>query len=139
MNTLFASVVPAACPASATSVAAPVSVPMGRRVPMRLFVRDLVREASIGVYAHERQNRQRVRIALDLDVMEAVDAVPFLALVDAVLEAGHIVLVETMAERIAACCLAQPVVEVVRVRVEKLDVVSEAAGVGIEIVRGRPA
>ncbi len=50
----------------------------------------------------------------------------------------HINLVETPAEEIAELCLANPRVVVVRVKVEKLDVEPDAAGVDVEIER-RPA
>jgi dihydroneopterin aldolase len=46
-------------------------------------------------------------------------------------------LVETLAERAAALCLADPAALSVRLRVEKLDVYPDAASVGVEIVRAR--
>ncbi len=48
---------------------------------------------------------------------------------------GHMNLVETLAERIAALCLDDSRVRSARVRVEKLDVFPDAASVGIEIER----
>jgi len=48
---------------------------------------------------------------------------------------GHINLVETLAERIAALCLADARVSSVRVRVEKLDIYEQADSVGVEIER----
>ena len=50
---------------------------------------------------------------------------------------GHINLVETLAEKIAALCLVDERVRSVRIRAEKLDVYAEAASVGIEIERRR--
>ena len=50
---------------------------------------------------------------------------------------GHTRLVETLAERIAASCLANVRVLSVRVRVEKLDVFADAASAGVEIERRR--
>ena len=48
---------------------------------------------------------------------------------------GHVNLVETMAEDIAAMCLEDPRVRSVRVRVEKLDILENAESVGVEIER----
>jgi len=48
---------------------------------------------------------------------------------------GHVRLVETLAERIAAGVLADPRIRVIRVRVEKLDVFAELDAVGVEIER----
>jgi dihydroneopterin aldolase len=52
--------------------------------------------------------------------------------------AGHINLVETLAERIAEACLEDTRVAAARIRVEKLDVFADAAGAGVEIERARP-
>jgi len=57
--------------------------------------------------------------------------------VRAIVAAGHIKLVETLAERIAAACLADTRVRLVHVRVEKLDVFQDAAAAGVAIVRHR--
>jgi dihydroneopterin aldolase len=48
---------------------------------------------------------------------------------------GHINLVETLAERVAAHCLAHPRAAAVKVRIEKLD--KEPGAVGVEIVRAK--
>jgi dihydroneopterin aldolase len=112
----------------------------------RVFVRDLVLAALIGVHRHEQDGRQRVRINLDLEIPEdeavhsdrLADVVCYEDIVGAVrkiVAAGHINLVETLAERIAARCLAERRVHSVRVRVEKLDVFADAGSVGVEIER----
>jgi dihydroneopterin aldolase len=119
-----------------------------RRV-RRVFVRDLVLPALIGVHRHEQDGRQRVRINLDLEVPE--DPVPLadrlaevvnyediVTGIRKIVAAGHINLVETLAERIAARCLADRRVERVLVRVEKLDVFADAGSVGVEIERTNP-
>jgi dihydroneopterin aldolase len=118
-----------------------------------VFIRDLTLAASIGVHAHERVGRQRVRINIDLGVAddgaramsragvgrdELSRVVDYAAVADAaraVVAAGHVVLVETLAERIAEACLFDPRIHVVRVKVEKLDVMEDAASVGVEIER----
>ena len=121
--------------------------PRGERSrPRRVFVRDLVLGASIGVYKHEKRSPQPVRINIDLavdeapvddDVRNVVDYQKVIDGVTAIVEAGHINLVETLAERIAEMCLADRRVASARVRVEKLNVAPEAAGVGVEIERTR--
>jgi (5-formylfuran-3-yl)methyl phosphate synthase len=49
----------------------------------------------------------------------------------------HIAFLETLAERVAAAVLQHPLAVSARVRVEKFEEVS--GGVGVEIVRERPA
>lgn len=110
-----------------------------------VFVRDFVAEARIGVYAHEKTGGQRVRINVDLEVADRADhqdklenVVCYNRVVEAIrtiLAAGHIHLAETLAEQIAGISLADERVLAARVRVEKLDVIAEAASVGVEIER----
>ena len=112
----------------------------------RMLVRDLVLACLIGVHRHERDGKQRVRVNLDLIVADPpepladrlADVVSYEDLVlrlRALAEAGHVNLLETLAERVAALCLAEPRVRRARVRVEKLDVFADAESVGIEIER----
>lgn len=124
----------------------PAAGPRTRRV----LVRDLVLPCLIGVHRHERDAKQRVRINIDLAVLEEegpvedrlANVVCYETIVDrirAVAAAGHVNLVETLAERIAHVCLDNRAVTVARVRVEKLDVFADAASVGVEIERHAPA
>ena len=112
----------------------------------RMLVRNLILECRIGVYRHERNGKQRVRINLDLDIAEPAtppadrlaDVVDYETLVVGLrrlTEAGHVNLVETLAERIAGICLSDARVRRARVRVEKLDVFADMDSVGVEIER----
>jgi dihydroneopterin aldolase len=114
----------------------------------RILVRDLVLKCSIGIHAHELLAPQRVRINVDMSVLEQAgplcddiaNVVSYEDVIDGIktmLAKGHINLVETLAENIAELCLTDERVETARIRVEKLDVYAEAASVGIEIERGR--
>lgn len=119
--------------------------PAAARPDRRVFIRNLVLTARIGVHQHERLADQRVRINLELSVGDSgpVDddlekVVCYGEIVTGVrrlVEAGHVNLVETLAERLAAMCLEDQRVHVARVRVEKLDVYPEAESVGVEIER----
>ena len=118
-----------------------------------VFLRDLVLPASIGVYPHEHAARQRVRINVDLGVTDdtarsgipvgrdelgrVVDYEKVANQVRAIVGAGHVRLAETLAERIAVACLMDERVELVRIRVEKLDIFPDAVSAGVEIERRR--
>ena len=116
----------------------------------RVLVRDLVLKASVGVYAHEREARQRVRINLDLGVHEGdpakigdrlahvVDYDRVVNAIRGVMAGGHVNLLETLAEKIAEVCFEDHRVREARVRVEKLDILPDADSVGIEIERRSP-
>lgn len=120
----------------------------GARRLYRILVRDLVLKCSIGIHAHERLAPQRVRINVDMSVLEQAgplsddiaNVVSYEDVIEGIkvmLAKGHINLVETLAENIAELCLEDERVETTRIRVEKLDVYAEAASVGIEIERRR--
>ena len=114
---------------------------------LKVFVRDLVLPCRIGVYSHEKHADQRVRINLELTCHEhpAINdehhnVVCYAEVVEGIrglLADGHINLVETLAERIAALCLEDRRVIGAKIRVEKLDVMPEASAVGVEIERHR--
>jgi dihydroneopterin aldolase len=112
----------------------------------QVFVRDLVVPCRIGAYRHERSAPQRVRVNVNLAVLEGdapiddqlANVVSYEKIIEGVrrvAQAGHINLVETLAERIAELSLSDPRVRSARVRVEKLDVFPDAGSVGVEIER----
>lgn len=114
----------------------------------RVLVRDLVLLGSIGIYDYERAHPQRVRISVELDVSDpgsfarddfgqVLNYEFVVGGIKRILGAGHIELVETLAERIAATCLDDPRAVRATVTVEKLDVFPESSGVGVSIVRRR--
>ncbi len=114
-----------------------------------VFIRNLVLAAHIGVYPHEHGGTQRVCVNLDLGVdddpaqdgIDRLDRVvsyePIAQSIRTLVSEGHVRLVETLAERIAAMALTDPRVALARVRVEKLDVFADAASAGVEVVRTR--
>lgn len=123
------------------------------RALRHVFLHDMVLDASIGIHPFETAARQRVRINVDLGVEDdgaraasraalardelsrVVDYEKVAEAVRGIVRAGHVKLVETLAERIAESCLRDPRVHLARVRVEKLDIFADTAAVGVEIER----
>ena len=111
----------------------------------RVFVHDFVVEASVGAYADERAKPQRLRFNVDVDVRRPAaagddmrDVFSYDVIVDAIrlrLGRGHVAMVETLAEDLAAVVMANELALRVTVRVEKLDVI--ACAVGVEVARTR--
>lgn len=116
-------------------------------VGYRVFVRDLVLPCSIGIYPREKGLRRRVRVNAEIqvtsplpsadDFADVVNYETIVAGIKAITEAGHINLVETLADRIATLCLADHRVGSTRVMVEKLDVWPETESVGVVVERKR--
>jgi len=131
------------------NVIQPLRIADAKKGLRHVFVRDLVLMCRIGIYEREMNDRQRVRINLDLAVQEGSSPLDddygrvvcyerIVKNVRSVVEDGHVNLVETLAERLAAICLQDPRVRVARVRVEKLDAFADAQSVGVEIERESP-
>lgn len=113
-----------------------------------VFVRDLELMALIGIYNHEKVDPQRIIVNIDLSVAEGegpkddeighvVSYEIVVKKVEAIIAKGHINLVETLCEKIAAACLKDRRVMAARVRVEKPDIIKNARSVGVEIERVR--
>lgn len=111
-----------------------------------VFVRDLRLDGQIGIHAHEQGVSQRLRINIDLSVIDRhplpTDHIEHVVCYQQVVESttaivgrGHVNLVETLAEEIAQDILGIQDVVAVRVRVEKLDAFANVASVGVEIER----
>lgn len=120
-----------------------------RSLIRHVFIRNLVLMASIGIYAFEKKDAQRIRVNVDLAVREAeqppADEISQVVCYEEITEGikgivkrRHVNLVETLAEDIAAMCLEDPRVRSARVRVEKLDIFENAESVGVEIERFNP-
>ena len=116
--------------------------------PDQIFINDLVLDASIGVYDFELTITQPVKfnIVLDLDPIaqdqehEKSNIVCYDTLcqgIKAIVDEGHIGLVETLAERVAELCLIPSRARKVSVCVAKPSAIAEAEDVGIRIVRSK--
>ena len=114
----------------------------------RISVRDYVRDVEIGAFRTERGVTQRIRFnvvlevshhaaAQDDDVDKVISYDTITEAIEHELAAERVNLLETLAERVAARCLADPRAVRVFVRIEKLDRIPGA--LGVEIVRTRLA
>jgi dihydroneopterin aldolase len=111
----------------------------------RIFVREAVLDANIGIHAAERAGPQRVVVNVDLFVPlavstprhdrihEVVDYDFVRATIRRRVEAGHINLQETLVDDVAHALLAHPGVRAVRVSSEKPDIYEDVEAVGVEV------
>ena len=124
-------------------------VPDAERRLRLVFIRGLVVQARLGVYPSEKAVPQRV--AIDVELLVHDDAAPsgigadsldrvvdYSAVVEAARAAaaeGHVLLAETLAERIADRVLREQRIEVVRVTVAKPEAFADVDRVGVTIER----
>ncbi len=107
-----------------------------------LLVKGLELECLIGVHQHERSSVQRVLVDVELEVKPirhgddlncVVSYEDVVAVVRRLADGGHIQLVETLAERVAACCLKFDGAVRVSVTILKPDVLPGAAALGVRV------
>lgn len=116
----------------------------------RVYLRNFVIQANIGVHDFEKTGTQRVVVNVDLFVPLA-DTTPTHDRIGEVLDydfihasirervaAGHINLQETLCDDLARTLLAHPLVRGVRVATEKPDVYPDCDAVGVEVFHVKP-
>ncbi len=112
---------------------------------LSVFVQGLALQAEIGLYPHERGRTQPLLVDVELqltaavthDIHDAVNYETLAAKARALVASGHIELVETFAERLAADCLDHPRALAVAVRVRKPEAIAGAEAAGVELHAAR--
>ena len=113
-----------------------------------IFVRDFRLQTLIGFHRRERVVPQTIRIDLEIGIANtavfASDKVSDCIDYDKVttrireLAAGHVNLVETLADRVARLVLDEFGAAWVKVSIAKLGILKDAALVGVTVERRRP-
>jgi FolB domain-containing protein len=111
-------------------------------------IKDLLLRTIIGINPDEREHRQDVLVNLQLttdlrragrsdDIQDTLNYRTLCKQVIELVEGSQFLLVERLAEEVAALCLTQARVEAVRVRIEKPGALRFAKSVGVVIERTR--
>lgn len=114
----------------------------------RIFVKNLLLRCIVGLNPEEREKRQDVVLNLTLhadlsavrasdDIEDSVDYKTVTKNVIALVEASEFFTVETLADRIADVCLANPLVALTEVTVEKPGALRFAESVGVVVTKRR--
>ena len=115
----------------------------------RLFLREVVLDANIGIHDRERAGKQKLVISVDLfvplavstpahdQIHEVVDYDFVRAVIRERIERGHINLQETLVDDVAGSLLAHPGVAAVRVSSAKPNAYEDVEAVGVEVFRSK--
>jgi FolB domain-containing protein len=114
----------------------------------KIIIRDLAARCIIGVAGWERKTKQSVvlSIVLECDLTRAgrsdrlADTIDYKALKNDIVhlvEQSHFLLIEALAESVAALCLRNKRVLAVTVAVDKAGALTGARSVAVEIRRAR--
>lgn len=112
-----------------------------------IFIKGLTLNTIVGIYDHERKNKQRLVLDIDMaadirmaaeskDIDKTVNYKSVSEAVAAYVDDGAFLLVETMAEGVAQFIMSEFSVPAVNVRICKPDALPNADGVGVYIERG---
>ncbi len=112
-----------------------------------VYIRELEIEAIIGIYDWERKTKQTVSIDLEMgcdntkaaaseDIADALDYKAVAKRLISFVEGSEFLLVETLAEKIAAIVLEEFSVPWLRLRLGKPGAVTGSKDVGVIIERG---
>lgn len=115
-----------------------------------VYIRDLQIDTIIGIFDWERRIRQTVSLDLEMatdirkaaasdDIRDALDYKAVAKRLIGFVESSDFLLVETLAEKVAALVLAEFPVPWLRLRVSKPGALRGAQDVGVIIERGEKA
>ena len=113
-----------------------------------IFLNDFMLEANIGVYKHEKEGAQPLRINVvakvknpkkinDNNLQSVVCYNQISKKIKKIVKSGHTILLEKLAEKIFQECFRNKRIETMKIRLEKLNAIQGAAGAGIEVERSR--
>ena len=119
---------------------------MNKEKNYKVFIKDLVIKTYIGIYPSEKINKQRVRFNISIlakdnikkvknDISQFVSYEDIINKIKKILSYGHIPLLETLADKVAAECLKNKEILLIEIKIEKLDIFKDAESVGIKIIR----
>ena len=113
-----------------------------------IFLNDMLLNAEIGIYKKEKNISQPLRVSMiakvknpkkinDKNISSVVCYNQISKKIKKIIGAGHTILLEKLAEKIFQECFKNKRIETMKIRLEKLDAIKEAASAGIEIERSR--
>jgi len=113
-----------------------------------IFLNDFVVEAKIGVYKHEKNITQPLRINIvakvknpkninDSNLHSVVCYNQISRKIKKIIKSGHTVLLEKLAEKIFQECFKNKRIITMKIRLEKPSAIKDAEGAGIEVERSR--
>ena len=113
-----------------------------------IFLNDFLIQANIGVYKHEKEMAQPLRINIiakvknpkkinDNNLQSVVCYNQISKKIKKIIGSGHTVLLEKLAEKIFQECFKNKRIETMKIRLEKPEAIEGAACAGIEVERSR--
>ena len=113
-----------------------------------IFLNDFTLQANVGVYKHEKEKTQPIKINViakvknpkrinDNNLQSVVCYNQISKKIKKIIKSGHTILLEKLAEKIIQECFKNKRIETMKIRLEKPEAIEGAVGAGIEVKRSR--
>ena len=113
-----------------------------------IFLNDFTLQANVGVYKHEKEKTQPIKINViakvrnpkrinDNNLQSVVCYNQISKKIKKIIKSGHTILLEKLAEKIFQECFKNKRIETMKIRLEKPEAIEGAGGAGIEVERSR--
>jgi dihydroneopterin aldolase len=113
-----------------------------------IFLNDFTLKANVGVYKHEKEKTQPIKINViakvrnpkkinDNNLQSVVCYNQISKKIKKIIKSGHTILLEKLAEKIFQECFKNKRIETMKIRLEKPEAIEGAGGAGIEVERSR--
>ena len=113
-----------------------------------IFLNDFTIQANVGVYKHEKEKTQPIKINViakvrnpkrinDNNLQSVVCYNQISKKIKKIIKSGHTILLEKLAEKIIQECFKNKRIETMKIRLEKPEAIEGAVGAGIEVERSR--
>ena len=113
-----------------------------------IFLNDFTLQANVGVYKHEKEKTQPIKINVvakvrnpkrinDNNLQSVVCYNQISKKIKKIIKSGHTILLEKLAEKIIQECFKNKRIETIKIRLEKPEAIEGAVGAGIEVERSR--
>jgi len=114
----------------------------------KILIKDLVLKMLVGIHNFEKRKKQRVRFNLvinidqdlipnEKDLKSIVNYEKIIKVITKMTAKKHYLLLETLAEKIFSELFKNFRIRKIILRIEKLDIIKNAASVGIEIEKSK--
>ena len=114
----------------------------------KILIKDLVLKILVGIHNFEKKKKQRVKFNLiinidqdlvpnEKDLKSIVNYEKIIKVITKMTAKRHYLLLETLAEKIFSELFKNFRIKKIILRIEKLDIIKNAASVGIEIEKGK--
>ena len=113
-----------------------------------IFLNDFTLQANVGVYKHEKEKTQPIKINViakvrnpkrinDNNLQSVVCYNQISKKIKKIIKSGHTILLEKLAEKIFQECFKNKRIETIKIRLEKPEAIEGAISAGIEVERSR--